>query len=115
MNTINQDISEAFSKGNFEFAFPHFAGDIEWHVVGASVIKGKEAVISYCEKMAEEMTGSVLTTTKHIIGEHAIATEGYCDYINEGKPGRVEFCDIYSFEGEKLKEITSYVVEVKLN
>jgi ketosteroid isomerase-like protein len=113
MKAINQKLSEEFSKGNFEFAFPHFAEDIQWNVVGASVIKGKEAVTSHCKKMLEEMAGSVLTNTKHTVGEDSIATEGYCDYSNEGKPGRVEYCDVYKFNGEKLQEITSYCIEIK--
>jgi ketosteroid isomerase-like protein len=113
MKTVNQKLSEEFSKGNFEFAFHHFAEDIEWNVVGASVIKGKEAVIAHCKKMLEEMAGSVLINTKHTVGEDSIATEGYCDYSNDGKPGRVEYCDVYKFDGEKLQEITSYYIEIK--
>ena len=113
MKTINQKVSDEFSKGNFEFAFPHFAEDIQWSVVGAPAIKGKEAVTAHCKKMLKEMEGSVLTNTRHIIGEDSIATEGYCDYINDGKPGRVEYCDVYKFNGEKLQTITSYCIEIK--
>jgi ketosteroid isomerase-like protein len=113
MKTIHQQLSKEFSKGNFPFAFPHFADDIQWNVVGASTIKGKEAVTAHCNKMLEEMTGSVLTNTNHIIGEDAIATEGYCTYSNDGKPGRVQYCDVYKFDGEKVKEITSYCIEIK--
>ena len=114
MTSLNQKLSEEFSKGNFEFAFTHFADDIQWNVVGASIIKGKEAVIANCKKMLAEMDSSVLTNTKHTIGEDSIATEGYCDYTNDGKPGRVEYCDVYKFDGEKLQGITSYCIEIKL-
>ena len=113
MKTINQKVSDEFSKGNFEFAFTHFAEDIQWNVVGSSVIKGKEAVIAHCKKMLQEMDGSVLINTRHTVGEDSIATEGYCDYSNDGKPGRVEYCDLYKFTQEKLQEITSYCIEIK--
>lgn len=113
MKKINQKVSEEFSKGNFEFAFPHFADDIKWNVVGASAIKGKDEVIAHCKKMQVEMAGSTLTNTKHTIGEDSIATEGYCNYENDGKPGRVEYCDVYRFAEDKLQQITSYCIEIK--
>lgn len=113
MKTIHQKISEEFSKGNFEFAFPHFAEDVQWNIVGASVVKGKDAVTVHCKKMMEEMAGSVLINTSHTIDENSIATEGYCNYTNDGKPGRVEYCDVYKFDGEKLQGITSYCIEIK--
>lgn len=110
---IIRQLSEEFSKGNFEVAFPHFAEHIQWNIVGASSIKGKEAVITHCKIMGKEMAGSVLTNTKHIVGEDSAATEGYCQYSNDGKPGRVEYCDVYKFTGGKLQEITSYCIEIK--
>jgi ketosteroid isomerase-like protein len=113
MKIIHEKVSEEFSKGNFEFAFSHFAEDVIWKVVGASVSEGKEAVIAYCKKMLVEMEGSVLINTTHTVGKNSIAKEGYCDYINDGKPGRVEYCDVYKFIGEKLQEIKSYCIEIK--
>ena len=107
MTTLNQKLSEEFSKGNFEFSFPHFAEDIQWNIMGASVIKGKEEVTDYCKKMQVEMAGSILNNIKHIVGDDSIAVQGYCDYTNKGKPGKVEYCDVYKFNGEKLQEITS--------
>lgn len=114
MTTVTKQISKEFSKGNFPFTYNYMAEDVQWNVVGASVIKGKEAVIAHCNKMLGDMDGSVLTNTKHIVGEDSIATEGYCDYSNDGKPGRVEYCDVYKFDGEKLQGITSYCIEIKL-
>ncbi|MEJ7683016.1 MAG: nuclear transport factor 2 family protein [Segetibacter sp.] len=111
---MNKKVSEEFSKGNFEFAFNHFADDIQWNVVGSPVIKNKEAVIAYCNKMLAEMDGSKLNNTNQIGDDDFIAVQGYCDYVKENnEPGRVEYCDVYKFSGEELQQITSYVVEIK--
>jgi hypothetical protein len=43
--------------------------------VGIPVIKGRDTVISHCNKMLKEMAGSVLTNTNHIVAEDSIAME----------------------------------------
>jgi len=113
MKKLNQKICEEFSKGNFEFAFPYFTNDVEWNFVGTSVTKGKEAVIAHCNKMMVEMDNSTLNNTDEIVGYNIIAVQGYCDYTNEGKSGKVEYCDVYKFAGDKLQEITSYFIDTK--
>ena len=114
MKSINKEVSEEFSKGNFEFAFNYFADDIEWNIVGAPVIKSKKDVIDYCNKMHAEMSDTRLNNTNHIGDDDCIAVQGYCDYVKENnEPGRVEYCDVYKFNGEKLQEITSYCIEIK--
>ncbi|MEO6000719.1 MAG: nuclear transport factor 2 family protein [Chitinophagaceae bacterium] len=114
METISKKVSEEFSKGNFEFAFEHFADDISWNVVGASVTQGKEAVINNCTRMMTDMAHSTLNNTNYIVSENSIAIEGYCDFINENNTaGKVEYCDVYHFKDEKLQQITSYCIEIK--
>jgi predicted SnoaL-like aldol condensation-catalyzing enzyme len=114
MKSVNKNISEEFSKGNFEFAFNHFADDIQWNVVGSPVIKGKEAMIAYCNKMMTEMDGSKLNNTNQIGDDDLIAVQGYCDYVKENnEPGKLEYCDVYRFNNEKLQAITSYCIETK--
>lgn len=114
MKPLTKEISEEFSKGNFKFAYNYFADDIEWNVVGSTAVKGKEAVIDYCNKMLIEIGNSALINTSQIIGENVIAVQGYCDYVNENSTaGRIEYCDVYSFNEEKLREITSYCIEIK--
>ena len=114
MKTTKEKVSEEFSKGNFEFAFDHFDDDIIWNVVGASEIRGKEAVINSCNKMLVDMANSTLNNTNYIVSENAIVIEGYCDYVNENNaPGKLEYCDVYNFNGEKIKQITSYCIEIK--
>ncbi len=114
MKSINKNISEEFSKGNFEFAFNHFADDIRWNVVGSPVIKGKEEVIAYCNKMMTEMDGSKLNNTNQIGDDDIVSRQGYCNYVKQNnETGKLEYCDVYSFNKEKLQAITSYCIEKK--
>lgn len=106
-------LSEEFSEGNFEFCYKYFTDNVQWNIVGAAVIKGKDAVIAHCNKMMAEMDGSKLNNTNYIVDDGLIAVQGYCDYEKENnEPGRVEYCDVYKFKGEKLQEITSYCIEI---
>jgi len=65
-----------FQKENFESIYPNMADDIQWNIVGATVIKTKEAMIAYCNKMMVEMANSTLNTTNHIVGDNVIASVG---------------------------------------
>ena len=107
-------ISQEFSKGNFEYTYNYMAVDIEWNVVGADIIKGRGAVMAYCNKMLIEMANSTLNNTNHIVSENSIAVQGYCNYIKENnEPGKVAYCDVYRFEDGQLKDIKSYCIEIK--
>lgn len=114
MKTANERISREFSRGNFEAAFPYFAEGVQWNIIGSTAIRGKEAVIAWCNKMKTEMDNSTLNNTNYITGDRFIAVQGYCDYVKENNdPCKVEYCDVYRFIDESLQEITSYCVEIK--
>ncbi len=104
-------IVEAFSKGNFEFVYPHFSNEIEWHIVGDKKITGKNNVIEFCNKMLIEIAGSQLNNTNVVVDDNTIAIEGYCHYSDaENKAMQVQYCDVYSFRDDKVEKITSYCI-----
>ncbi len=114
MKAALKQVSEEFSKGNFKFAYDHFADDMEWNVIGATVIKEKDSVIEYCDKMQAEMSGAAMLNTSTISDDEAISIQGYCNYVSENNtPARVEYCDVYQFKEEKLQSIISYCIDIK--
>ena len=114
MTSEIKKISETFSKGDFAAVYPAMAENIIWNVVGTKTIKGKEAVMAYCDNMLVDMTGSVLTNSNYIAEGDFVAVQGYCNYTNpDNTPGRVEYCDVYRFSNKLLAEITSYCIEIK--
>ncbi len=110
----NRRISEQFSQGNFSAVYDDFAETIQWQIVSNSTIKGKAAVIDFCNKMSIEMSTAKLTNTNVIAADDRVSIEGECDFTNDkGEPEKVKYCDVYRFENGKIKEITSYFITVK--
>ena len=113
MSNILLEIADQFSKGAFNKVYPHFKDDIKWNLVGSPIISGRENVIAHCEKMIADMAGSIMNNTKHFIAGDAVIVQGFCTYTGaDNSPGKVEYCDIYNFEKDKLSEITSYIIEI---
>ncbi len=112
MATTIKEICTEFSKGNFNAVYEHFSDAIQWHIIGGKTITGKEQVTEFCNKMHEEMSSSQLTNTGIIVEGNRVAIEGYCNYTNaENKPAQVQYCDVYHFEQDKIKTITSYCID----
>jgi hypothetical protein len=112
-----KEIAAAFSNGKFELAYPYFAEEIEWIIVGANECKGKKAVIDNCEQTAAYfLSVTTLFTVFNIIGDaNRIAINGTAEFIKENK--RVAFvdaCDVYEFnEKGRLQKIISYCIQQK--
>ena len=48
MQPSNKEICKAFSNGNFEYTYNFLTDDIEWDIVGDKIVKGKPAVVEFC-------------------------------------------------------------------
>lgn len=88
--------------------------DFEWDMVGDQVVKGKKEL----EKMFSETDtpAKMIGTTKElqIIDNHKAACKGIVTM--ESKDGKVSeqyYCDLYEFEGGKLKKMTTFTAPVK--
>jgi limonene-1,2-epoxide hydrolase len=115
METSTKEISQQFSSGNFPFCYAYFSDDITWTIVGNNAVIGKKQVISFCNKMMEEMASSTLNNTNIIAAENNIAIEGYCNYTDaDNKACKVTYCDVYKFLNDKIISITSYCIDKKL-
>lgn len=114
MQTKMINITDSFSLGNYPAVYDYLDEAIKWRLVGAPNLEGKAAVLQQCKKLQADMEGTHSTNTHVLINDDRIAVQGYCDYTTEsGKPGKVEYCDIYRIESGKIVEITSYCIEVK--
>ncbi|ABG61020.1 nuclear transport factor 2 family protein [Cytophaga hutchinsonii] len=111
METTHYSIAQHFSSGDFPAVYACFNDIIEWNIIGNQVVKGKADVIDFCNKMLPEMKGAVLTNDNVIQNENQIVIEGKCRYFDaEGKEAFVSYCDIYRFENDTIKTITSYCI-----
>lgn len=109
-------MAKAFSEGKFETVFPFMSEDIKWNIIGNRVLNGKESVISFCgetQKYFSEVK-TVFKTSNIISDKECVAIDGTAEFTDkEGKTTCVSACDVYRFENEKLKEITSYCIVTK--
>ncbi|KYG75383.1 nuclear transport factor 2 family protein [Roseivirga echinicomitans] len=113
MTDHNKDIATAFSKGEFSSVYDKLADDIEWNIVGESLLKGKEEVIAYCEKTAQYFSEvSTDFRLKSIVAENNhVMINGTAEFIGKSnKSTYISSCDVYAFEGGQLREITSYCI-----
>ncbi len=105
-------LNEAFSKNNTAYVVKQMTDDIRWTIIGDRTVVGKEAFIAALSEMAADKP--LKLTIKNIIthGDSA-AVEGTMK-TEDGKT--YAFCDVYKFRGFKnprIKEMTSYVLEVR--
>ncbi|MFB4166964.1 nuclear transport factor 2 family protein [Virgibacillus sp. JSM 102003] len=111
-----EEFNEAFLNGNMDYVVANVTDDIKWTVVGESPIQGKSDFARAFEMM--ESGGTQELRISNII-THGItaAVDGKVKVVDEsGGVKLYAFCDIYRFnrfKDPKVKELTSYVMEVK--
>ena len=109
----NKEIATLFSGGNFKEVAGNLTNDVEWNIYENDLnIKGKEAVLDFCKKVAEYFQS---VTTKFemfgiLEGDNKVSIYGHAEFIKEGKTiNTVNSCDIYEFdENSVIKKIYSY-------
>lgn len=109
----NKEIATLFSGGKFNEVADNLAADVEWNIYENDMnIKGKEAVLEFCKKVAAYFES--VTTKFEMFGMleegGKIAIYGHAAFIKEGKTvNTVNSCDVYEFdESSAIKNICSY-------
>lgn len=113
INSIQRQICEEFSKGNFEFAYEFLNKDITWNIIGNELLTGKEKVIEFCQNTSAyfKEVETDFRVNEIIVDEEKIVVTGTAVFINkENKKTEVSSCDIYRFDVGFLNEITSYCI-----
>ena len=111
-NILVQDLTIALAKRDSKFILGKVTDDIRWNIVGDKLIEGKDSFARTLEKIKGDK--AVQLTVHHV------ATHGKAGAVNgttKMKDGKTRaFCDVYEFsnsKGNSVKEITSYIIEVK--
>ncbi len=78
-------IAAAFSNGSVQTAYPYFADNAQWRVIGEEFYFGKNAVIENCERL------------QNINAEgRRVAVIGTAGFIRDGRRvSYVSACDVY--------------------
>ena len=110
--TVNK-ILEGFSERNPDKVLPYVTDDISWHINNEHVAANKDE----CAEQVKDSrsAGTPVIKVNNMIEENDfVAVEGECECeMKEVGLIRVNFCDIYRFEKDKVKEMRAYVIEKK--
>lgn len=112
----HQQIAEAFSAGKFQMTFPFLEDDIEWNIVGENLLKGKEAVMQFCDQTAKYFTEVTTNFTMGhlVVGDNCVAIDGKAVFTKkDGCQNFISSCDVYCFKEGKLIQINSYCISTE--
>ena len=111
-NIFIQDLTIAFARRDSKFILDNVTDEIRWNIVGDQLIEGKGNFARALEKIRNDK--AMQLTVQHV------ATHGKAGAVNgttKLKNGKTYgFCDVYEFSNNKgaaVKEIISYVIEIK--
>ena len=108
-----RDLNIAFAKNNATFILEHVTDDITWIMVGDQTIQGKANFTAALERMKDNEVVEVRIDNVITHGDTA-AVNGRMK-MKDGDA--YAFCNVYKFKGHsksaKIREITSYTIEIK--
>ena len=106
---IVEKVDAAFGQNNLEGFLSFCTEDVEWTIVGEKNVKGKESIRQWMATIESEPPRFQV---KNVIAEGDFVT-AYGDMTMKDKDGNAvpyAYCDIYRFRGDKIVELTSFVV-----
>jgi ketosteroid isomerase-like protein len=107
---IVQRINEAFAENNLEKVLSFCADDITWTMVGDTRVSGKDSIRKWMASMDPQPPKLRI---QQIIAEgDSVVSRGdmTMQERKEGPPIPYTFCDIYRFAGDKVVELTAFVI-----
>jgi len=109
MKATYRDISEQFAKGNLAFAATYLAEDVKWNILGNSSIIGKEEVLEVAKM--QQLESFPVITIKNIVaeGDYVVIESTGKATTKNGQPYNQTYCEVFTFKGEQLIEITTYL------
>ena len=107
---IVEQINQSFAENNFEKVLSFCTDDITWTMVGDTTKKGKGVIRKWMASMDPQPPR--LTVRQTIAEGDSVVARGDM-VMQEGKNGPsipYTFCDIYRFTGDKVAELTAFMI-----
>jgi ketosteroid isomerase-like protein len=107
---VVQRINEAFAENNLEKVLSFCTDDLEWTMVGDTTVAGKDAIRKWVGSMDPQPPQLDI---RQVVAEgDTVVCCG--DMVMQGKSGgpgiAYTFCDIYRFSGDKVAQLTAFVI-----
>ena len=109
---IISKVNTAFAEGNTEKFLGLCADDVKWTMIGETTVQGKDAVRKWMASMPAEPPQF---TVNNVIAEGDFVT-AYGDMTmkgDDGKPASYSYCDVYRLRGDKIVELSSFVIKTE--
>lgn len=106
-----KNLVEQYYQGNYSGIIEHSAEGIEWisHKMANVQLKNKKEVAAFLENAPKGRFR--FENIRFIMDEENVVAEGICRYTNqEGKPIENFYCDIFTFEDNRIVKVSSYFV-----
>jgi predicted SnoaL-like aldol condensation-catalyzing enzyme len=107
---VIQRINEAFGENNLEKVLAFCTEDFTWTMVGDTTVRGKDPIRRWMASMNPQPPQFTIHSTV-AEGDFVITRGDMTMQENEDGPKiPYTFCDIYRFEGDKVAELTAFVI-----
>ena len=107
---IVQRINEGFAENNLEKVLSFCTDDLTWTMVGDTTVRGKDQIRKWMASMDPPQPQFTIQQT--VADGDFVITRG--DMMMPEKksepPIPYTFCDIYRFDGDKVAELTAFVI-----
>ncbi|HJR15416.1 MAG TPA: nuclear transport factor 2 family protein [Gemmatimonadales bacterium] len=104
---------EGFRRSDHEQILSCLTDDVEWDIPGAFHSTGKDAFDREIENDAFAGSPSILITRMIEEDDIVVAEGSVRTQKRNGDIVRLRFCDVFVMRGGKIKQLTSYLMEVK--
>lgn len=104
---------EGFRRSDHEQILSCLTDDVEWDIPGAFHSTGKDAFDREIENEAFAGNPSILITRMIEEDDIVVAEGSVRTQKRNGDIVRLRFCDVFVMRTGKIKQLTSYLMEVK--
>jgi uncharacterized protein len=107
---VVQRINEAFAKNDLEKVLSFCTDDFTWTMVGDTTVRGKDAIRKWMASMNPQPPQFTIQDT--VAEGDFVITRGDMKMQEKKSSPWIPytFCDIYRFTGDKVAELTAFVI-----
>ncbi len=106
---IVEAINKAFETNDIEGVLAHCTDDFTFAMVGHKAARGKEEARAFMSGMGDSEPPQ-FTADRIIVAEDAAVCYGDMKMKEEGGQADYSYCDVYTFQGDKVSELRAFVV-----
>ena len=105
-------VNDAFAKDDMTLFLSHCTNNVVWNMIGDKTLEGKDSIR---QAMTAQPGNCPDITVDTVIteGNKTVGVGRFSINNKEGLQETFQYCDVYTFEDEKIAAMDSYVVSVK--